>query len=80
MELTNWNYKHVKEDKQNKARERYKSSGGPGAPIQDYETRKQLRMSKKKVDRNTKWVYISFVIEFIVFIVVLTSWVMLSQM
>ena len=77
MELTNWNYKHAKEDK---VRDRNKSSGGPGAPLQDYETRKQLRISKRKIDRNNKCVYISFVIEFFVFIVVITSFVMLSQM
>ena len=80
MELTNLNYKKLNSDYQGHIREISKDSGGPGSPVQDYETRKQLKISRQKIERNNKWIYISFMIEFLVFIIILISWIMLSQM
>ena len=79
MELSNLSYKPLNSDKQSHIREISKIPGGPGSPVQDYETRKQLRTSKQKIQRNNRWVYISFVIEFLVLIILLISWIMLSQ-
>jgi len=80
MELTNLNYKPLNSVNQGHIRDISKDSGGPGSPVQDYETRKQLKISKKKIERNNKWVYLSFMIEFLVFIIIFISWIMLSQM
>ena len=80
MELTNLNYKKLNSDNQGHIREISKDLCGPGSPVQDYETRKQLRTSRQNIERNNKWVYISFMIEFLVFIIIFMSWIMLSQM
>ena len=80
MELTNLNYKKLSSYNQGHIGEIGKYWGGPGAPVQDYETRKQLKTSKQKIERNNKWVYLSFMIEFLVFIIIFISWIMLSQM
>ena len=80
MELTNLNYKKLSSDNQVHTRENSKDPGGPGSPVQDYETRKQLKISRQKIERNNKWAYISLMIEFLVLIIILISWITLSQM
>ena len=72
MELTNLKYKQLNSDTQGHIREISKDLGGPGSPVQDYETRKQLRTSRQNIERNNKWVYISFMLEFLVFIILLS--------
>jgi hypothetical protein len=54
-------------------------NAGPGMH-QDYSTRKLLKKAERNISRNEKWVLASFIIEFIVFVVIIAAWTSLSQM
>ena len=47
---------------------------------QDYTTRKMLKKAERNINRNNKWAYISFFIEFVVFVILIAAWANLSKM
>ena len=52
---------------------------GPGLH-QDYSTRKALKEAERNIRSNEKWALVSFIIEFIVIVVIIAMWASLSQM
>ena len=47
---------------------------------QDFATRKMLKKAERNISNNNKWTYISFFIEFVVFLVLIIAWSSLSKM
>ena len=55
-----------------------KSLGDPGT-IQDYESRRMLKRAEDGVRKNNKLVYITFFIEFVVLVLILSAWITLMK-
>ena len=47
---------------------------------QDFTTRKMLKKAERNINSNNKWTYLSFFLEFVVFIVLIVAWGSLSKM
>ena len=47
---------------------------------QDYTTRKILKKAERDINSINKWTYISFFIEFLVFIILIAAWASLGEM
>ena len=51
----------------------------PGMVV-DYQTRKKLKNSEKRIAKNNKMAYISIFLEVVVFVVLIVAWTSLKKM
>ena len=63
----------------NNASNTHDRNNAPGMH-QDYATRRILKKADRNIKNNNKWIYISFFIEFVVFIILIVAWATLDKM